>query len=75
MDKFSRILLVLTIGVVATCAAYSLPSFLKEKWDSHCVEECHQGSLYLVCRDTGVVQMLEGDGDSLYLVGCNVDKN
>jgi hypothetical protein len=65
MDKFSRFLLILTIGVVATCVVYSLPSFLKESGSSHCVEECHQGSLYLVCRDTGVVQMTTGDGDSL----------
>ena len=71
MDKFSRILLVLAIGVVATCAMYSLPSFLKESGSSHCFEECHRGSMFLVCRDTGVVQMLEGDGDLLFLVKCN----
>jgi hypothetical protein len=40
-----------------------------------CKERCHSGYKYLEC-ESGVVQMMSGDGEQVYLVKCqDANKN
>lgn len=43
--------------------------------EDSCKERCHSGYKYLEC-ESGVVQMMSGDGDQIYLVKCqDANKN
>ena len=75
MDKILNVLLfftLLVVVVVVSCGIYHAPV---DPNSSLCVEECYRGKLYLVCPDSGVVQMLEENGEGLFLVKCDEDNN
>lgn len=67
LGVLSVLLLVVFLGVIFYKYFYT-----NAKRETYCEQKCFSGYSYLVCGDSGVVQMLEGDGDNLYLLRCNI---
>jgi hypothetical protein len=70
MDKLITVFSTITFILCLLCAIYGISFILEKPFKEDCKKTCVNGYSFLVC-ETGVVQMMEGEGDDIYLSLCN----